>query len=66
VGVIGLSIVYSFRPPSGFLDGFSMLARGKTHYLNGPYYYVLMGLFGICALFGLLITGKGLITNDKK
>jgi hypothetical protein len=54
IGVIGLALVYSVRPPSGMGEAFMMLGQGRNWYLKEPIYLTLMVAFGLLALFGLI------------
>lgn len=54
-GLMGLVVVYSMRPPSGFGEAMSMLARGRQYYLReGPYYFFML-ISGLVSLAGLIL-----------
>lgn len=42
LGVVGLILAYSFRPPSGFGEAIMMMGSGRDFYLKEPVYYLLM------------------------
>ena len=46
LGVIALVVVYSMRPPSGFMDAFSMMVQGRQTFIRPPLYQVLLALSG--------------------
>ena len=54
VGIIGLIVVYSLRPPSGFGDALMMMGQGRNFYLKEPVYLMLMALSGVISLFGVI------------
>jgi hypothetical protein len=54
LGVIGLVLVYSFRPPSGIGDAFSRLAAGQEYFLKEPVYYLGLIGFGLLLVFGVV------------
>jgi hypothetical protein len=43
VGILGLAVVYSVRPPSGFGEALMMLGQGKHQYIKEPLYEILFG-----------------------
>jgi hypothetical protein len=51
IGLVGLILVYSFRPPAGFMDAMNIAASGRDFYLREPVYY--LGLLGFGALLVL-------------
>jgi hypothetical protein len=59
IGVVGLVLTYSNRPPSGFGDAFMMWASGRESYLNEPTYFLLMACFGVMAFLGAVEVVKG-------
>lgn len=54
IGVIGLAIVYSMRPPSGFGEAIMMMGQGKQYFIREPLYYILLAVSGLVAFFGVL------------
>ncbi|MEX2402235.1 MAG: hypothetical protein WD423_15800, partial [Rhodothermales bacterium] len=62
IGVIGLAVVYSFRPPSGLGDALTMMGQGRDFYFEEPVYFALMVLSGIVSLFGVV----SIVTAMKK
>lgn len=59
VGVLGLIIVYSMRPPSGIGDALNMLAQGKQNFIKEPYYEILMVVSAVVAVFGVVKIVQG-------
>ncbi len=57
-GVVGVCIVYSFRPPSGFGDAIMMLGNGRNYYLKEPVYLGLMAVSVIASVIGLTLILK--------
>jgi hypothetical protein len=54
VGVLGMVVVYSMRPPSGFGEAFMMLSRGKQNFIADPYYGILMVLCVLSGVWGVV------------
>jgi uncharacterized membrane protein len=54
VGILGLVIVYSYRPPSGLGDALMMMGEGRNFYLKEPVYFFLMAVFAIVAILGVV------------
>lgn len=54
IGVIGIAIVYSMRPPSGFSEALMMLGQGRQFFIKEPLYQILLAVSGLVAFFGLL------------
>jgi hypothetical protein len=63
VGVVGLIVVYSMRPPDGIMDALGMLVQGKQRYIHAPLYQLLMALFAFLALAGGIVVLRRL-TGD--
>jgi hypothetical protein len=59
IGIIGMVITYSYRPPSGLGDALGMMIQGRNFYLKEPAYLGLMAMFSLLAIFGLLAVIKG-------
>ena len=53
IGLVGLILVYSYRPPSGIGQAFIMLAQGQNFHFKSPVYEILLGIFGIILIFGI-------------
>lgn len=54
VGIVGLIIVYSFRPPSDLGDAFMMMGQGRDFFIKEPWYQMLIGLSVVSVGFGVL------------
>jgi hypothetical protein len=52
VGVLGLLVVYSMRPPAGFIDALGMMSQGRSHFVREPLYQILLGCSGLVTLIG--------------
>jgi hypothetical protein len=52
IGVVGLFLVYSHRPPRGFMEAMGMMMEGRQKYLKSPLYEIGLGVFGILSVFG--------------
>lgn len=63
LGVVGLVVVYSMRPPEGFMDALGMLAQGKQQFIHPPFYQLLMAVSGFCALAGGTILLRDITPN---
>jgi len=61
IGVIGLAVVYSYRPPTGITEAFMMMGQGKDWFLKEPIYITLMAIFGLLTFFGLLMSAKQIL-----
>ena len=59
IGVIGMILTYSYRPPQGIGDAVGMLVQGRKFYLREPAFLGLMALFGLLALFGFISMVRG-------
>lgn len=59
IGIIGMILTYSFRPPQGLGDAIGMLAQGRNFYLREPVFLALMAFFGLLALFGFISMVRG-------
>lgn len=64
IGVIGMILTYSYRPPQGLGDAVGMLIQGRNFYLNEPAFLALMALFCLLVLFGFISMVRG--KPDKK
>jgi len=58
IGVVGLIVVYTYRPPSGIGQAFMRLAQGQNFYFKEPIYEILLGLFGIVSILGIINVAK--------
>ena len=58
IGVVGLIVVYSYRPPSGIGQAFMRLAQGQNFHFKEPVYEILLALFGIVSIFGIVKVAK--------
>jgi len=58
IGVVGVCVVYSFRPPSGFGDAIMMLGNGRDYYLKDPVYLGLMAISVVVSVIGLTLIFK--------
>jgi hypothetical protein len=54
IGIAGMALVYSQRPPSGFGDALMMMGSGRQWYLKEPFFLAGMAIFALLAIFGLL------------
>jgi uncharacterized membrane protein len=54
IGVIGLVVVYSLRPPSGIGEALVMLSQGRESFIKEPLYEILLALFAIVGLLGII------------
>jgi hypothetical protein len=63
VGIAGLVVVYSMRPPDGIMDALGMMVQGRQRYLHAPYYQLLMALCGFLTLAGGIVVLRRL-TSD--
>ena len=54
VGVVGLIVVYTYRPPSGIGQAFLRLTQGQNFFFKEPLYEILLGLFGIVSILGIV------------
>lgn len=59
IGIVGLVVVYSLRPPSGFGDALMMMAQGKEFFISEPYYQLLLGACVVLTGFGAVKLLKG-------
>lgn len=53
LGVIGLIVGWSLRPPSGFGDAMMMMGQGRDFFLKEPIFLGVMAVSGLIAVFGL-------------
>jgi len=54
VGVVGLIVVYTYRPPSGIGQAFLRIAQGQNFFFKEPLYEILLALFGIVSILGIV------------
>ena len=55
VGLAGLFMTYSNRPPRNFVDAFAIMAQGRKSYITSPKYEVFLTISGLIALCGVYL-----------
>ena len=60
VGIIGLIVVYSFRPPSGFGELLIRAGSGRDFFLHEPVYLTFMAIATLTSLVGGIFLFQGL------
>ena len=58
-GILGIFIVYYFRPPENILEKVTFAVKQVNH-LKSPIYEILLGVSGFIGLVGLSLTLKGI------
>lgn len=66
VGILGLVVVYSMRPPSGFGEALMMLGEGRQYYIKEPWYQLLLIVSFVISGFGAYRIFKAKKESDKK
>ena len=54
VGVVGLIVVYTYRPPSGIGQAVLRFAQGNNFYFRTPVYEILLAFFVITLIYGIV------------
>jgi hypothetical protein len=65
VGIVGLVVVYSLKPPSGFGEALMILGEGRQYYLKEPWYQLFLIASVVIGGFGAFRIFKATQESDK-
>ena len=53
--MLGLPVLYYYRPPHSWMDRFGMLAEGRYGVIPEPYFQIAMVVVALTGAFGVIL-----------
>ena len=57
--IIGLPVLYYYRPPHSWMDRFGMLATVRFAYIPDPWFQIAMVIIALTGAFGIILLAAG-------
>lgn len=57
--LLGLPVLYYYRPPHTWMDRFGMLADGRFGAIPEPYFQIAMVVVALTGAFGIILLAAG-------
>jgi hypothetical protein len=57
--MLGLPVLYYYRPPSTWMDRFGMLASGRVDVIPEPYFQIAMIVVALTGALGIILLAAG-------
>ena len=57
--IVGLPVLYYYRPPHSWLDRFGMLAESRFAYIPAPWFQIAIAVVALGGAFGIILLAAG-------